>query len=269
MTAPAGEGTLVLDPRLRARRREIQRHHGRRRLRRLQAGLGLAALGAGCWGLAVSPVADVDRVVVEGANRSGVDAVEEATGIHRGEAMATLNIGQADAAVEHLPWVATATVARSWPNSVVVVVTERRPVALVVAADGSRVAVDAEGRQLAVVEKGVFPELVEITGLAPRSDPGAALGREAAAPLELADLLADAVPGLTDELAVVEGELEVRLLGSAGEEVLARFGDGGLLSDKVTALAALLQAGVVAEGPPPLEIDVRVPGAPVLTRTGG
>ena len=218
----------------------------------------------------MSPVADVDRVVVNGAERSGVDAVEEATGIHRGEAMATLNIGQADAAVEDLPWVATATVARSWPNSVVVVVTERRPVALVVAADGSRVAVDAEGRQLAVVgEKGVFPELVEITGLAPRADPGAALGREAAAPLELADLLADAVPGLTSELAVVEGELEVRLLACAGEELLARFGNGGLLSDKVTALAALIDAGVVAEGPRPLEIDVRVPDAPVLTRTGG
>ena len=269
MTAPAREGPLAVDPRLRARRREIQRHQGRRRLRRLQAALGLAALGAGAWALAVSPVADVDRVVVEGANRSGNDAVEEATGIHRGEAMATLDIGQADAGVEDLPWVATATVARRWPSSVVVVVTERRPMAVVVAADGSRVAVDAEGRQLAVVEEGAFPGLVGITGLAPRADPGAGLGRDAAAPLELADLLSDAVPGLTSELAVVEGELEVRLLGGAGAEVLVRFGDGGLLADKVTALVALIDAGVVAEGPAPLEVDVRVPDAPVLTRTGG
>lgn len=269
MTAPVGEGTLALDPRLRARRREIQRLQGRRRLRRLQAAMGLGALGAGAWGLALSPVADVDRVLVEGANGSGVDAIEEATGIHRGEALATLDIGQASAAVEDLPWVATATVTRSWPDSVVVVVTERRPVAVVATADGTRVAVDAKGRQLAVVGESAFPELVEIAGLAPEADPGATLGPEAAAPLELAGLLPPAVPGLTIELAVVEGELEIRMLGRAGEEVFVRFGDGGRLADKVTALAALGDAGVMAEGRGPLEVDLRAPDAPVLTRTVG
>ena len=269
MTAPAGEGTLALDPRLRARRREIQRHQGRRRLRRLQAAMGLAALGAGAWGLALSPLADVDRVLVEGANRSGTDAVEDATGIHRGEALATLDIGQAGAGVEGLPWVATATVTRSWPDSVVVVVTERRPVAVVTTADGSRVAVDGQGRQLAVVDDSAFPELVGISGLAPDADPGATLGLEAAAPLELAGLLPRAVPGLRSELAVTGGELEARVLGRAGEEVLVRFGDGDRLADKVTALAALVGAGVLGEGPGLLEVDLRVPDAPVLTRTGG
>lgn len=231
--------------------------------------MGLGALGAGAWGLAMSPVADVDRVLVEGANRTGVDAVEEATGIHRGEALARLDIGQAGAAVENLPWVATATVTRSWPDSVVVVVTERRPVAVVATADGSRVAVDPEGRQLAVVDESAFPELVGIAGLAPEADPGATLAPEAAAPLELAGLLPRAVPGLSSEIAVVEGELEVRVLGRAGEEVLVRFGDGDRLADKVTALAALVDAGVVAEGPGPLEVDLRVPDAPVLTRAAG
>lgn len=269
MTAPVGERALSLDPRLRARRREIQRHQGRRRLRRLQAVLGLAGLGASAWGLALSPVADVDRVQVQGAMRSDAEVVEEATGIHRGEAMATLDIGAAGAGVEALPWVATATVTRHWPDTVVVTVAERRAVAVVVAGGGSQVVVDRSGRQLAVVDDGAFPELTSIRGLAVLPEPGAPLGGEAEAALELASLLPQALPGLATELALVDGELEVRMLQGSASETLVRFGEADRLADKVTALAALVDGGVLAEVPPPLVVDVRAPDAPVLTRTKG
>lgn len=269
MTAPVGERALSLDPRLRARRREIQRHQGRRRLRRLQAILGLAALGAGAWVLALSPVADVDRVQVQGAMRSDAEIVEEATGIHRGEAMATLDLGAAGAAVEALPWVATATLTRYWPGRVVVTVAERRAVAVVAAGGQRGVVVDSSGRQLAVVEDGAFPELALITGLAAQPDPGASLGGEADAALKLASLLPEALPVLPTELALEDGELEVRMRQGSGRETLVRFGEADRLADKVAALAALIDAGVLAEVPPPLVVDLRAPDAPALTRTKG
>lgn len=269
MTAPVGERSPLLDPRLRARRREIQRDEGRRRLRRLQAVLGLAGLGAAVWGLALSPLADVDRVQVHGAMRTGARVVEDATGIHRGEAMVTLDLGEAADAVEALPWVATAKLSRHWPGRVVVTVDERPAVAVVAARNGSRVVVDRTGRQLASVEDGAFPELTLIVGLGPEPDPGATLGGEAHDALELASLLPRALPDLPTRLAVVDGELELRLLQRTGVETLVRFGEADRLADKVVALAALVDAGVLREVPAPLVVDVRAPDAPVLTRTTG
>ncbi|CAN5131633.1 hypothetical protein BH24ACT1_BH24ACT1_04700 [soil metagenome] len=180
--------------------------------------------------------------------------------------MATLDLDEARTAVQALPWVATAAVRRHWPGRVIVTVAERRPVAVVAAVGESSVVVDRHGRQLAVVDEDSFSELPLITGLAPKPDPGATLGGDADAPLELAGLLPQAVPGEATEVTVVEGSLEVRLLGETTDGTLVRFGQFDRLVDKVTALAALVDAGVVDEAGSPLVVDVRVPDAPVLTR---
>lgn len=269
MTAPAGERVPTLDPRIRARRREIQRHQGRRRLRRLQAGLAAAAALAGASGVALSPLADVDRVQVRGADRSGADLVEEASGIDQGEAMVSLDLGTATEAVEALPWVESAIMARRWPGVVTVTVAERRPVAVVVAVDGSSVAVDGEGRLLAVVDDHTFPELPRLVGLDAIADPGAMLGDRADAALTLAGLLAHAVPALASEVAVVDGHLEVVMRVSNSETTSVLFGRDDGLADKVAALATLVDAGVLESTPVPSIVDLRVPDAPVLTRTGG
>lgn len=269
MTAPVGERVPALDPRIRARRREVQRHEGRRRLRRLQAGLAVVAAGAGAWGVALSPLADVDAVQVRGAERTGAGAVEEASGIDHGEAMVALDLAAAAEAVEALPWVRTATVARRWPGYVTVTVAERRPVAVVTAVEGSRLAVDGDGRLLAVVDDGAFPELPRLVGPTPPTDPGATLGRPAHAALRLAELLAVAVPSLASEVTVAEGELEAHLRMATGESTRVLLGREEGLADKVVALAALVDAGVLQSTPAPSVVDVRVPDAPVLTRSQG
>lgn len=269
MTAPTGERTDPVDPRLRARLREIQRHQGRRRLRRLQVGLGAAAVGAGGWGLALSPALDVDRVQVRGATTSGADVVEDATGIERKEAMVTLDLDGARTAVEALPWIATATVTRSWPGTVSVAVTERLPLAVVATIDGGWVVVDRDGRMLAVVDEEDFADLARIVGLASQPRPGGALGEEAVAALELAGLLPATVPGVVPVVAVVDGALHVTLPRGSRGGTLVRFGGPDRVADKVDALAALVDGGVLSEDSLPLVIDIRVPDAPVLTRTGG
>lgn len=271
--------TVVVDQRLAARRREIRRQTGRRRLRRLQVGLGVAGMGGAAWALALSPLLDVDRVSVGGAERTDADVVKEATGIDAGEAMLTLRPGDAERDVESLPWVATASVARHWPGAVRVTITERRPMAVVAAGGGGWVVVDGEGRQLAVADASAFRELPRIIGLEPVPQPGAALNHEAGPALEVTGLLAGAVPGSGAQVVVTAAGLELALpreagppdtgTQRAGEEVRVRLGDAFRLSDKIDALAALIDAGVLAEPGAPLAVDVRVPDAPVLTRAGG
>ena len=269
MTSPVQERPFAVDPRLRARRREIRRETGRRRLRRVQVGLGTVAVGAGGWGLALTPFLDVDRVQVRGAEMSGASAVERATGIDRGEAMVTLELDRAAAAVEALPWVATATVTRHWPGEVGVTVAERRPSALVAGHDGTWVMVDGDGRQLALADEDSRPDLPRIVGLDAEPEPGTTLGEEATAALELTRLLPAALPGVVAHVAVTGRGLELSVPHETGVETLVRFGDPSRLAEKVTALAALVDADVLAGSPPPQILDVRVPSAPVLTRTGG
>ena len=195
--------------------------------------------------------------------------VEEASGIDHGEAMAFVDLGAATDAVEALPWVESATMARRWPGVVTVTVAERRPVAVVRAVDGSPVAVDGDGRLLAVVDDHAFPELPRLVGLDALADPGATLDGRADAALTLAGLLAQAVPSLASELIVVDGHLEAEMRLSTGETASVLFGRDDGLADKVAALATLVDAGVLESTPAPSVVDLRVPDAPVLTRTGG
>lgn len=271
-TVPPEEWPLPVDPRLRARRQAVLRSEGRRRLRRL----GVVAAGAGVgltgWLLALSPLLDVDQVVVRGAQRSEPEVVREATGVAPGEAMVTLGLGRAVAAVEALPWVATATAERSWPGTVVVSVVERRPVATVAVAqvEGAQGAprwmlVDDQGRLLAFVEEPP-PELARIDGTAQGARPGAQVGPAVAGALELLARLQEALPGPPPGVAVGPGgALEAVVWFDDGTERRVQVGEPVRLADKVLALRTLVEHGALDEAAPGVVVDVRVPEAPVLT----
>ncbi|MGH9187458.1 MAG: cell division protein FtsQ/DivIB, partial [Acidimicrobiales bacterium] len=103
-----------IDPRFRARRIAVRRQEGRRRLRRLgrlTALLGLVVVG---WLVTRSPLLDVDRIRISGADHSTAEAVLEASGLHRGNPMTDLDPGATARRIEELPWVAAATVHRRW-----------------------------------------------------------------------------------------------------------------------------------------------------------
>ncbi|MBW3644417.1 MAG: FtsQ-type POTRA domain-containing protein [Actinobacteria bacterium] len=271
-TVPPEKWPLPVDPRLRARRQAVLRSEGRRRLRRL----GVVAAGAGVgltgWLLALSPLLDVDQVVVRGAERSGPEVVREATGVAPGEAMVTLGLGRAVAAVEALPWVATATAERRWPGTVVVSVVERRPVATVSVAQGEGaqggprwMLVDDQGRLLAFVEEPP-PELARIDGTAQGARPGAEVGPAVAGALELLTRLQEALPGPPPGVAVGPGgALEAVVWAHDGTERRVQFGEPVRLADKVLALRTLVEHGALDEAAPGVVVDVRVPEAPVLT----
>ena len=135
---PATPGHGRIDPRIAARRDEVERAarpEGRAaRLVVLLVVLGLVA-GAGrahpharC-STSTRSRSTGNRVV------SAAD-VAAAAGVQHGDRMTGVDTGEVAARVEAMPWVRTASVSREWPSTVRVTVTERRPVAVVGGASG-------------------------------------------------------------------------------------------------------------------------------------
>jgi cell division protein FtsQ len=260
--AESGAPRTAIDPRIRARRIEVQRDAGRRRLRRLvDVGLVLA-VAAGFLVALRSPLLDVSSVEVAGADRTGAAAVVQAAGIAEGDQLIDVRPGRAAHHVADLPWVGRVTVHRSLGGRVEIVVTEREPAA-VLGEGPAAVLVDATGRVLAKVADvpDVAEGLVRVQGVHGDLVPGADLGRAAAGGLSLAKRLADVVPGAIASVSI--GDELTATLAQGGE---VRFGDTTRLAAKLRSLQTVLeQVDLHCLD----RLDVRAPGNPVLTRRAG
>ncbi|HEY8525907.1 MAG TPA: FtsQ-type POTRA domain-containing protein [Acidimicrobiales bacterium] len=272
-TEAPGGGAVVVDPRMRSRRIEVQRDLGRRRLRRVLAVLGTVGVLLAAYAVTRSPLLDVDHVEARGGEHTDEAAVALASGIDRGEAMVGLDTGAIARRVEELPWVESARVERRWPGTVRITVTERTPAAVVpigageAAGEGEQDAevrlalVDATGRVLTddAPADAATAGLPALTGVRGPLTPGETLGRDAREALTVVAALTEALPGTVTEIST---DLEATL--ATGGRV--RFGTAEDLGDKIVAVETML-ADVDLAG---LDVlDVRVPGNPVLTRNGG
>lgn len=252
---------VAIDPRIRARRIEVRRGVGRRRLQRL-VDVGLVLAVAAGFAVALrSPLLDVDAVSVVGAEHTPTDVVLEQAGITAGDQLMDVDLRAAGERVAALPWVQEVRLHRGLDGTVEVAITERTAVARVGEGD-TAVLVDRNGRALAKASDA--PELaasvVRFGGLDATVTPGQQLPAGTAGALDLAARLA-ASPGLGMELALgdeITGRLE------SGAEV--RFGDATQLDAKVRSLRTVLdQVDLTCAA----VIDVRSPSSPVLTREEG
>lgn len=251
-----------IDPRIRARRIEVQRHAGRRRLRRL-LDLGLIVMvAAGFLAALRSPLLDVDEVRVAGAGHTGARAVIEASGIAPGKQLVDVELGAAGRRIAELPWVGEVHLRRGLDGVVEITVSEREPAA-VVGQGPSAVVVDGEGRVLSTVEDepGLAGKLVRIAGQAGSLRPGEEVGARSRPAITLAARLGSVVPGAVSE--VVPGRELVARLAQGGE---ARFGDADRLGAKLRSLQAVLEHVDLTCLD---KLDLRAPGSPVLTRREG
>jgi cell division protein FtsQ len=259
---PAARAAVGIDPRIRARRIEVQRGAGRRRLRRLvDVGLVLAVLAAFVGALR-TPLLQVRSLRVTGAAETPAAQVLERSGIHKGQQLVDVHLRSAAAAVAALPWVGRVQVHRSLDGSVAIRVTERTPAALVGEGDGALV-VDAEGRILArrADVPTVAAALVRVAGLPGGLTPGAFLPGHPEDALALAQRLGAAVPGAIAEVSV--GRELVATLAQGGQ---VTFGDPSHLPAKLRSLQTVLDEVDLTC----LEVmDLRVPASPVLTRRQG
>jgi cell division protein FtsQ len=234
-----------------------------------------AAVAAVVAAIAVvrSPLLDVDRIVVTGAARTGPDAVVAASGVDRGDRMVGVPLGRVAERVRRLPWVATATVRRSWPSTVRIEVRERVAVAAAPAQGGGWILLDADRWEagtaaevpahLARLEVPPVPRELGRRGPA-GLDPLVAVA--ASVPAAVGDRLVSLQPGPQAPAVAGGGGGAAEVDGTVrlpdGSTVTVRFGPPDQLARKWLALVTLLDQvdlGQVAT------IDLRVPGAPATT----
>jgi cell division protein FtsQ len=255
---PAGDGGPAgIDPRFRARRIAVRRAASRRRLGRVSIVAGVLAAGVVAWAVTRTPLLDVDRVAVAGAQRTAVPDVLAAAAVPLGQALVDVDVGDVAARVDDLPWVASAEVERHWPGTVVVVVQERRPVAFVALDEGEWGILSGDGRLMEVTPEppaGLIPlvdvpPVTEDGELEPATVEALAVAR--LLPASLAGRVVGVGPG-------ADGGVELRLDPGG----VVRLGPARDIAVKLIAADAVLaQASAHCID----VVDVGVPDAPVLT----
>lgn len=254
---PATDVSPLIDPRLQARRVEVARARGRRRLRWLTALVVVVVLGVAAFAATRSALLDVDHIGVQGAAPGQRAEARAAAGVSLGSPLVSVQPTSVATAIERLPWVDSASVVRRWPGTLEIRVTARVPIA-VVGAGAAAVGVDRVGRSIGPAPAGTT---LPVLGL-----PAVPTGRTVPASWRPALTV---IAGLPADLRteVTEGRVDregIELVLRDGIQV--RFGDASRLRAKGVALRALLdRAGRSSiDG-----IDLRVPAAPSLTRRPG
>jgi cell division protein FtsQ len=204
------------------------------------------------WGVSVSPLLDVDHVQVRGVHHVTAPEIEDAAGVHTGDAMAWIDTGGSISGIEALPYVATATLAREWPDTVRIVVHERRPAAWVDGPSGKAL-VDRTGRVLEIVDQAPagMPQLLGAHVVPP---PGGRIDALGAA--KVAGALHGIAAAGTKSVETTDHGVVLHLL--SGPEI--RMGEPNRIGVKVRAALAVLGASPDVSV---AYVDVSVPTNPV------
>ncbi len=204
----------------------------------------LAAVAAVAWIVLISSWLGVHTVLVKGTGATPDAAVVRAAAIAAGTPLARVDLTHVRARVEAIPTVASASVTRSWPNTIVVQVAERRPVATVFR-DGSWRLLDSTGViYLTTPARDPALPVVELDGLpGPQTLPQLAAVLKALPP----DLLSR-----TGRLRAASMD-SITLLLKDGRQV--QWGSAAESAQKAAVLAVLLHGKAQA-------IDVSVPSHP-------
>jgi len=236
----------------------IARRRGRPRIRHrraLQLAAAVVALAVVGWLLLAGPVLVVRAVHVDGVVTLPADQVQEAAGIGSGTPLLRVDVGTAESRVARLPQVASVEVTRDWPDSVVITVVERVPVAVVGEA-GRRSLVDADGVLFDMVTgetpDGVVPLDVATPGPEDRTTL-AGVAAIAALPSAVRGQVAAAAASSPDDITL-----------TLADGTVVRWGDGSEPEAKSAALVGLLQQIGSGALEPAGTIDVSTPDAVVL-----
>lgn len=247
-----------VDPRMRDRWVSVRREEGRRRLRIFVAVVSvLSVVGLG-YIVANSSLLGVDHIRVRGTAEVSAATVEQAARIESGEPLLFLDTDAVEARIEAIPGIATATVDTELPTTVVITVTERRPLGWAQAAGGGPVAVlDGTGRVLRRVTEP--PPLTHVVGAGALAAPGARMATG------LMRALAELPPELqlrAESIQNLDGVVTLGLRGDPPEAGEVRFGPDRGMAEKGDVATAILE-DLRTRGQRVGVVDVSVPGAPV------
>jgi cell division protein FtsQ len=226
-----------------------------RRRRPFQLAAGLLAVVAVVWFLLAGPLLGVRTVQVDGVATLPAGQVREAAGIEPGTPLLSVDVAAVEVRIARLPQVSSVEVTRGWPNTVVVTVVERVPIAIV-GEPGRRFLVDAEGVLFDTVTGAPPAGVVPLDVAAPGPGDPATMAALAAVGALPEDIRRD-VAG-----AAAAGAEDISLTMTDG--TLVRWGGPEESDRKGAALAALVEKLAAGDLEPAGTIDVSTPDAVVL-----
>ena len=249
-----------MDPRILQRRVDVSREQGRRRLKVVVVLVVVVTLTAGIFAVFHSPLLAARRVTVEGAIRTPTTDVLRAAGLIGGPPMIDVSPATSAAKVDKLPWVASATVSRHWPDGVTVAIVERIAVATIVRSSGGYATLDAKGRVLNWTPTPT-PGLVQLVASVAVGRPGSTLPGAAGSGLMVANVIPSVLSGRVTTVQVLPDGM-VDLLLSDG--LTATLGSSDQLPAKMEALASVLAGGNLQGAK---FVDVSIPQEPTVGPT--
>lgn len=164
----------------------------------------------------------VKTVTLEGRAETAPKEIGRMLGIQAGDLMLYVDVDEARARIEALPWVKSAEVRRVWPDKIVVRIQERRPVALW-QMDGAVAVIDASGKPISGEDPARFAQLPLVVGKGAETQVGALLALIGTQPnLKLRVKAAVRVGERRWNLRLANG-VEVRLPEEGAEAALAEL----------------------------------------------
>jgi cell division protein FtsQ len=223
---------MSIDQRLVERRKTVAEDNAKRNVGRLLKFLfAVIIVGSGVW-VVFSPWLSVKQVVAIGIETSDANSVLADSRVRAGTPMILIDAQRVESRILQDPWVAEASVRRDWPDTVLVDVVERAPVAWVRTEGGwTRRAVDG----VALPSQSEPDEELARIEMPHLRDDDAPSSIELTGALEFAVALpADLHPGCT--VTFQDGELWATV---AGFQV--RLGRSDDMTEKALSLAALVE----------------------------
>lgn len=209
--------------------------------------LVLALAGTGVYAVWFSSWLDVERVDVSGTTTIDADDIRDRAGIGAGTPLARVDLQRAEQRIRALAIVKDADVSRQWPDTILIEIQERVPIAVVEIAGRLR-ALDAEGKVFGDYKRAP-PEL-------PRVETEIGITAEA---LQEAALVIAALPealtSIVDYLQVTTVD-EIELFLDDGRQVV--WGSSADSATKARVLQDLLKT-------PAQVYDVSVPTNPTTS----
>jgi len=249
--------TVAVDPRMKARRIAVMRAEGRRRLQVLAVASGIVLLAAAAWGISRTPLLDVDRITITGADAADRAEILRSSNVSVGLPMLFLDVDEAQRSVTSLPWVKSAQVWRDWPATVRITVDPRVPAAVVPVSADRTALVDANGY---AIDWGPAPfEVPHVS--APFSGQLGDIHTSADGPLAFVAAMPDDLRAWVSTVTLDADHDRVGLALVGGATVA--LGEPVLIDDKISALRSVL---ATADLECVTTIDVTMPDIATVTR---
>jgi cell division protein FtsQ len=219
--------------------------------------VGLVVLALVAWACTYTPIFDAHHIRVLGTESLQPDAVRELAGVDGSTNVVHLDTGAVVARLLADPWIASASVQRDLPATLVLRIEERRPVA-VISAMGQTSILASDGTVLPARSGSLdLPSMHAALGA-----PDDAQRRAAAAMLTALD------PVVTQRVREITVGSDGLVTLTLRDGVTVDAGVAGEEEEKATALRAILRWAVMGDHAL-AAVDISAPAAPSATLSDG